>query len=120
MRRTVRVTDLTQADGEPGQRADPRLERTLEKCMFKIKMPGWLGGAAIEIDTRTRDGSRLANAIITFLVVVTGCLSVAAMIGVNAAGTPVPSWVTIGSFLVPAGIYAILSIPGRRSRRSRK
>lgn len=116
MKRTVKVTDLTQTEGDPGLRADPQLERELEKCTFKIKMPGWLGGAAIEIDTRTRDGSRLANAIITFLVVVAGCLAIAAMIGVNAAGTHVPSWITIGSFLVPAGIYAILSITSGRSK----
>lgn len=116
MAKIVKVTDLTKTEGDPSPRAEVRLQREpLESYTFKIKMPAWLGGGTIEIDTRTRDGSRLAGAIVTFLVIAAGCLAVAAGIGAAAAGFHVPAWALGVAFLIPTGIYVLINHLGGRS-----
>lgn len=118
MARTVKVTDLTQTEGDPGARATPHPQREpLESFIFEIKVPDRLGGGTVKINTRTRDGSRLTNAIIMFLTVTAGCIAVAAMTGASAAGIHVPAWAAVGIFLVPSGIYVLINSMGSHSRK---
>jgi hypothetical protein len=118
VRKTVKVTDLTQAEGDPGSRADVRREvEPLESCTVELRMPAWLGGGTVTLDTKTLAGSRLADAITTFLVVAAGCLALGALTGASAAGAHVPSWAIIGSLLAPAVIYTTISITNRPSKK---
>jgi hypothetical protein len=115
--KTAKVTDLTQTEGDPGARAAVRRElEPAESCTVKMRMPAWLGGGGVTLDTKTRAGSRLATAVITLLLVVAGCLAFGALAGASAAGIHVPSWVIIGSLLAPTGIYAVINITSDRSQ----
>ena len=103
MGETVKVTDLTQTEAEPTERAE--CQPALEHCGVTIKMPG---GSSVVIDTTTLAGSRLATAITVLLLVAAGCLALAVVAGVNAGGISVPYWAALGSFLLPAALYLIL------------
>jgi hypothetical protein len=97
----------------PAQRVRQTLE-PLESCTATLKMPGWLGGAAFTIGTRTLASSRLSAAVTTVLLVVAGCLVFAALAGAIAGGIRIPVGVLIASLLMPAAIWGLVHVAGNR------
>ena len=98
MGKIVKHTDLSRE--EPGPRAD--LDLPQEDVEFRTKLP--LVGGGIEMRARITPESSLSSAIITVVLVSTGCGCAGTMFAIGA-----PIWAAVSAMLLPAFVYFTLA-----------